>query len=357
MANDGESMPVRPKAPTDPAASRIGRIIPPGRMHINGNWGMREQIFLNKLQSTYLLLLYSIFYCATGLSAPLAVGAIPPGDRLMIVEAHHDDHTWQWGFGGLTARMTDEGYEGILVRVSNDEKDGDDGYAHNDMVNLRECEAAVAHIGVDTVLSLNWRNDYMDATPLQELRAQLVLLIRKHRPDVLMAYDPWGHYDRNPDHRKVSRAVAEAYWMAGYANIHPEHLLLGLKPHRVPHIYFTQRGDYGKGHEPNVAVPHTAAHVRRKAEAMVAHRNIYHQPETARRIREELREQRLQVPELEGLTDGDAIDQIEKWYMYWSSERYGRENGLAYAEVFYQRSEWDHLPGLSGYIGQNAIDE
>lgn len=78
-------------------------------------------------------------------------------------------------------------YEGVLVRVSNDEKDGDDGYAHNDMVNLRECEAAVAHIGVDSVISLNWRNDYMDATPLQELRAQLILLIRKHRPDVLMA--------------------------------------------------------------------------------------------------------------------------------------------------------------------------
>ena len=96
----------------------------------------------------------------------------------MIIQAHHDDHTWQWGFGGLAARMTDEGYEGIFVRVSNDEKDGDDGYAHNDMMNLRECKAAVAHIGIDTVISLNWRNDYMDPIPLQELRVQLILLIR-----------------------------------------------------------------------------------------------------------------------------------------------------------------------------------
>ena len=163
----------------------------------------------------------------------------------------------------------------------------------------------------------------MDPTPLQEIRTQLILLIRKHRPDVLMAYDPWGHYDRNPDHRKVSRAVAEAYWMAGYAGIHPEHLKLGLTPWRVPHIYYTQRSDYGKGHEPNVAVPHDWSHVRRKAEAMIAHRNIYHRPGTARAIRVALEQQGLEVPELEGLNDREAIDQIEKWYMYWSSERYG----------------------------------
>ncbi len=303
------------------------------------------------------MLIAALFSSLHGYARKLPTGRIPSGDSLMIVQAHHDDHTWQWGFGGLVARMTDEDYEGIFVRVSNDEKDGDDGYAHNDMVNLRECKAAVAHLGIDNVISLNWRNDYMDPTPLQELRAQLILLIRKYRPDVLMAYDPWGHYDRNPDHRKVSRAVAEAYWMAGHANVHPEHLKLGLTPHRVPHIYFTQRSDYGMGHRPNVAVSHSAAHVRRKAEAMVAHRNIYHQPGTARTIRTELRKQGLFVPELDGLSDAEAIDQIEKWYMYWSSERYGRENGLDYAEVFYQRHEWDHLPGLSGYIEQNVIDE
>jgi len=310
---------------------------------------------LNASDNGFRLLILCVVVCLNAAAQPLPVGDIPAGNRLMIVQAHHDDHTWQWGFGALAARMTDEGYEGIFVRVSNDEKDGDDGDAHNDMVNLRECKAAVAHIGIDTVISLNWRNDYMDPTPLQELQAQLILLIRKHRPDVLMAYDPWGHYDRNPDHRKVSQAVAEAYWMAGYGNVHREHLKLGLKPWRVPHLYYTQRSDYGKGHEPNVAVGHDLSHVRRKADGMIAHRNIYHQPGTARAIRGALREQGLEVPDLAGLSDRDAIDQIEKWYMYWSSERYGRENGLDYAEVFYQRREWDHIPGLSEHIQNNAI--
>ena len=148
----------------------------------------------------------------------------------MIIEPHHDDHSWQWGFAGLVSRMIDEGYRGYFVRVSNDEKDGPHGYPHNDMVNLREAQTAVAHLGINDVISLNWRNDYMDPTPIKELRAQLILLIRKLRPDAVMSWDPWGHYDRNPDHRKVARAVAEAVWMAGYANIRPEHLKLGVKP-------------------------------------------------------------------------------------------------------------------------------
>ena len=45
---------------------------------------------------------------------------------------------------------------------------------------------------------------------------------------------------------------------------------------------------------------------------------------------------------------------IEKWYMYWSSARYGRESGVEYAEVFYYLGEWDHLPGLKQYISENA---
>ena len=42
--------------------------------------------------------------------------------------------------------------------------------------------------------------------------------------------------------------------MAGYANVHPEHLELGLEPHRAPFLFLKARVDYGRGHWPNVAV-------------------------------------------------------------------------------------------------------
>src|SRR5437660_917589 len=180
-------------------------------------------------------------------AAPLPPGHIPPGKVLLVIEPHHDDHTTDYGMGGLIARFVDEGYKAYYVRASNDEKDGNHGYPHNDMVNLRESTAATKILGMEQVISLNWRNDYMDSIPLQELRAQLILLIRKYRPDVVLGHDPWAHYDRNPDHRKVARALGEASWMAGYATIHPEHMVLGLKPHREPYLCFKARPDYGKG--------------------------------------------------------------------------------------------------------------
>jgi len=240
-------------------------------------------------------------------SAPLPLGRIPPGKILLVIEPHHDDHTTDYGMGGLIARFVDEGYKAYYVRASNDEKDGAHGYPLNDMVNLRESAAATKILGMEQVISLNWRNDYMDSIPLQELRAQLILLIRKYRPDVVLGHDPWAHYDRNPDHRKVARALGEASWMAGYASVHPEHLALGLKPHRVPYLFFKARTDYGRGHEPNVAMELTEAQVRRKMKAYSTHRNVYAKPSMAQSVRKRLAELNLKIPEVEGLNDEDVV--------------------------------------------------
>jgi len=288
-------------------------------------------------------------------AGPLPQGKIPPGKVLLVIEPHHDDHTTDYGMGGLIARFVDEGYEAWYVRASNDEKDGSHGYPHNDMINLRESEAATRILGMKGVYSLNWRNDYMDPIPIQELRAQLILLIRKHQPDVVLGHDPWGHYDRNPDHRKVARALGEAYWMAGLANVHPEHLAMGLKPHRVPFLFYKARVDYGRGHEPNVVMEITAAQVARKQKAYSAHRNVYASPAMARGVRQRLTAEGLHIPEIEGMTDEQAAVAFEEWHMDWISRKRGREHGLKYAEVYWFTGEFDHLPGLKDYIQSNAV--
>lgn len=288
-------------------------------------------------------------------AAPLPLVAIPPGRVMLVIEPHHDDHTTDYGMGGLIAKFTDAGYESWYVRASNDEKDGAHGYPHNDMINLRESEAATRILGMKGVYSLNWRNDYMDPTPLLELRAQVILLIRKHRPDVVLSHDMWGHYDRNPDHRKVAWAVAEAVWMAGLASVHPEHLAAGLKPHRVPHLFLKARVDYGRGHQPNAAVELTESQVARKRKAYVAHLNVYASPNMARSVRQQLQAQKLTVPELAGKTDEEAAVLIEEWHMDWISRKRGAENGVRYAEVYWVRDEFDYLPGLQNYIKENAV--
>jgi LmbE family N-acetylglucosaminyl deacetylase len=249
----------------------------------------------------------------------------------------------------------DKGYEGYYVRVSNDEKDGSASYPINDMINLRESLAAAKSLGLKDVISLNWRNDYMDPTPHAELRAQLILLIRKYRPDVILGRDPWAHYDRNPDHRKVARAAAEAYWMAGYANYYPEHLQLGLKPHRVPYLFYKARTDYGKGHEPNVVIELTQDQVRRRAHAHQLHRNVFAKPSSARSAIKNLAANKLVIPELEGLDDQAAAVRLQEWQVEWDARQVGRRHGLPYAEVHWFVDEFDHLPGLKEYLAANVV--
>ena len=100
----------------------------------------------------------------------------------LVPQPHHDDHTTDYGMGGLIARFVDEGYDAYYGRASNDEKDGSHLPGENDIINLRESVAATKILGMKQVISLNWRNDYTAPIPLNELRSQLIFLIRKYRP-------------------------------------------------------------------------------------------------------------------------------------------------------------------------------
>lgn len=271
--------------------------------------------------------LAALLVAAAGLAAAdVPLGQPPPGKTFLVILSHHDDHTWEWGFGGFLARLIANGWTGYYVRTTNDEKDGRE-WGPNDQVNHKESIAAVKALGLKEVISLNWRNDHMSSVPLKEVRAQYILLIRKYRPDAVMSWNPWGHYDRNPDHRRVARAAGEAVWMAGLENVHPEHLAAGLKPHRVPVVYYSQRADYGRGHAPNIAIEFNEAQLVRKVEAYWAHRNVRGVPASP-----EIKRREMEEPSLAA----------------------GKRAGVKYAELFYRLEEWDHLPGLRDYLNENA---
>jgi LmbE family N-acetylglucosaminyl deacetylase len=279
---------------------------------------------------------------------------LPPGKVVLVLQPHHDDHTTDYGMGGLIARFVDEGYEVYYVRASNDEKDGSRTPAENDIINHRESVAAAKVLGMKEVISLNWRNDYTTPIPLNELRAQLIFLIRRYKPDVVLGHNPWEHYQKNPDHRNVGRAMAEAFWLAGHANVHPEHLKLGVTPHQASYLFGKARLDWGLGHTPNVAVELTEQQVRRKEKAYQTHRNVYANPATARALRAALAKENLYVPEFEGMDDQQAAVQMEEWHMEWISRQRGKQAGVRYAEDYYFFDEFYHLPGLKEYLAKNV---
>jgi LmbE family N-acetylglucosaminyl deacetylase len=256
--------------------------------------------------------------------------------------------------GGLIARFVDEGYDVYYVRASNDEKDGSRLPAENDNINRRESVAAAKVLGMKEVISLNWRNDYTAPIPLNELRAQLIFLIRKYKPDIVVGHNPWEHYQKNPDHRNVARAMAEAFWLAGYANVHPEQLKLGVAPHQAAYLFGKARLDWGLGHTPNVAVELSPEQVRRKQIAYQTHRNVYAHPSSARGLRATLAKQNLYVPQFDNLDDQDAAVQMEEWYMEWISAERGKQAGVKYAEDYYFMDEFYHLPGLKDYLQKNV---
>ena len=82
----------------------------------------------------------------------------------------------------------------------------------------------------------------MDDLARTEIRARLIFLFRLLKVDTVFSYDPWGHYEENPDHYVTAQAVEAACWMSGGHLDMPEHFAAGLKPHSVSEKYYFARG-------------------------------------------------------------------------------------------------------------------
>lgn len=146
---------------------------------------------------------------------------------LMAFHAHPDDEVIQTG--GVLSLAADAGEHVVVVTAT----DGAEGEVHNyddpdaikpmlAEVRAEEMLAALDVLGVDHHVFLGyrdsgmmgeesnrhpdsfWQADFMDAT------ARLVREIRRHRPDVLVIYDPYGGYG-HPDHINVHRIGLAAY--------------------------------------------------------------------------------------------------------------------------------------------------
>lgn len=302
----------------------------------------------------YLLLAIAALSVLAQSPPRFPLGELPPGKVLLVAQPHHDDHTTDYGMGGVIARFMEAGYKGYYVRASNDEKDGSHSYGQNDIINLKETRDGVAVLGMSDVISLNWRNDFMNPIPLNELREQLIFLIRKYRPDVVLGHNPWEHYQKNPDHRNVARALVEAYWMAGLDTVHPEHFLLGVKPHAAAHFYGKGRLDWGLGQISNMAFELNESQVAKKERAIAAHRNVYHNPSVKRSVQVQLAAEGKYLPEFESVSDDGASDLYLHWWMNWNSRDIGRQAGVKYAEDLYHMDDLYHLPGLKAYVKANA---
>jgi LmbE family N-acetylglucosaminyl deacetylase len=170
-----------------------------------------------------------------------AAGRPHRGKVMAVVFPHADD--FPIFAGGTIAKLLSEGYTGYMIRSTNDEKDSlRCSIGETIRRNEKETREIAAALGIQKVYDLNYRNHYLDTVPASELRHRLILLFRFLKVDTVISFDPWGHYEENPDHTVTGQAVEAACWMAGGRLDLPELLDLGISPKAVTERYYVARG-------------------------------------------------------------------------------------------------------------------
>jgi LmbE family N-acetylglucosaminyl deacetylase len=156
---------------------------------------------------------------------------------VLIFVAHADDT--EFLAGGTVARMAAEGREIVEVITTNNER-GTFELSRDEIIPQSEAEAreAARILGKKDVIFLGYSDGMLSDTPLNELREKFMRLIREHKPEIVMTFDPWAPFEPHPDHRQVAFAAVEALSFAHMPLFHPEHKDLGLTPHLVSEQYF-----------------------------------------------------------------------------------------------------------------------
>jgi LmbE family N-acetylglucosaminyl deacetylase len=154
------------------------------------------------------------------------------GKVLLAIQPHSDDITLY--AAGTVAKLMDEGYTGYLLRTSDD--------SSGDYEGNRTDNAAIAKFfGMEKAYDFMYKHHQMDAIQIQDLKGRLIFLFRLLKVDTLICYDPWEHYEENPDHIATAHAVEAARWMAGMETDYPEHLDAGLSPYSPSEVYYYSR--------------------------------------------------------------------------------------------------------------------
>jgi LmbE family N-acetylglucosaminyl deacetylase len=154
------------------------------------------------------------------------------GKVLLAIQAHSDDIPLF--AGGTVAKLLDEGYTGYLLRTSDDHSGNVEG-------NKEDNAKIARYYGMGKAYDFMYPHHRMDSIQIQDLKGRLIFLFRLLKVDTVITWDPWEHYEENPDHIATAHAVEAARWMSGMATDYPEQLDAGLKPHSPKERYYFSR--------------------------------------------------------------------------------------------------------------------
>ncbi len=268
---------------------------------------------------------------------------LPPNATVLVICPHADDAA---AFcAGQVIRFADEGWNVIMVRVTNDETDSV-GLSREDTIriNTEQMHTAAKILGIRQIVELGYVTDCLGDVSRVELREKFIRLFRQHRPYAVLSFDPYAQYEPNLDHVVVSQAIEEAYWTATFDKHHPEHLAEGLQPHSVCERWYFARQLPAINH----AVDCTAQ-LERMIDALSAHVEM---------MRNTLNQSRLQlatwgraVPLLDAaIESGDLRPMLSEWVRT-KTRHWGKQYGYEFAEVY----RVDRFSGMEDFFQKTSL--
>jgi LmbE family N-acetylglucosaminyl deacetylase len=164
------------------------------------------------------------------------------GKVVLVVGAHPDDN--DFGAGATVAKAARQNAEVLyLIATTGQRGSSDETMTPERLSDTRKKEQknAASVLGVREVHFL----DYVDGELIPDLRLkeQVVKYIRRYRPDIVFTMDPSFFYFKNmgfvnhSDHRAIGEATLDAcYPLARDLLSFPEHVKIGLNPHKVKEL-------------------------------------------------------------------------------------------------------------------------
>jgi LmbE family N-acetylglucosaminyl deacetylase len=267
------------------------------------------------------------------------------GKVLAAIQPHSDD--LPIFAAGLVAKLLQEGYTGYLIRTTNDEAAGPGTIGECVAANEKDNFALARTLGLKKTYDLYHRNHRMDGEERLEMRARLIFLFRLLKVDTVISYDPWGHYEENPDHYVTASAVEAACWMAGGAKDYPEHFDAGLTAHAVSEKYYFARG-------PQLVnrIVDISGVVEKKIDANLV--NVAQGPagQNGALLRQRLAAQGLRLPLL-GDDDNTANRNYIREFVLGRDKELGGRHGVAYAEAYHYIGP--PVDAVADYVKKNAV--
>ena len=178
-------------------------------------------------------------------------GQTPTFANVLVVSAHPDDP--DFGAGGTIGKLAKSGSRVTYVIVTDGSQGGEDPtQKDSELIAIRQKEqkAAARVLGVKKVEFLGYKDGHL--SPDLKLRHDIVRMIRKHKPELVITHLPGRVLDApmggsHPDHLAVGEAtMAAVYPDSRNPRAFRSLLKEGYQPHEVKEVWipFWTSGDF-----------------------------------------------------------------------------------------------------------------